>query len=139
MLIVIGGAATVLWDTWLAQKVGKAKAKYESKRKRARDEAGDAEEIIPSQDVQPAQELQVRRPEAVKRRVQTGSSADHIAAEEISPSEPDRPDSRRNAESETASIAPVADVKTHNISIKVGVSLVAGFFGEYTCGRFESS
>ncbi|KAJ4984124.1 chromate transporter [Stagonosporopsis vannaccii] len=132
VLIVVGGAVTVLWDTWLAQKVGKAKAKWESKRRRARNEVGDAEETTNSQFIQPAQELQVRRPEAVKRRAHTGGSTDRIVAEEATSSEPERSDSRRrSADFETASIAPIADVKTHNISIKVGVSLIAGFFASF--------
>ncbi|KAH6620052.1 chromate ion transporter-like protein [Boeremia exigua] len=127
VLIVVGGVITVLWDTWLAQKVGKAKAKLESKRRRARDEVGDAEETAASQDSQPVQEPQVQRPEAVKRRAQGGSSTDRIVAA----SERSQPDNRRSAEFETTDSTPVADIKTHNISIKLGVSLIAGFFASF--------
>jgi hypothetical protein len=122
---------TVLWDIWLAQKVGKAKAKWESKRRRARNEPGDVEETNASQDIQPAQQLQVRRPEAVKRRAQAGSSTDRVFQEE-GDSEPGRAYSQRSGELDTTTAPiPVADVKTHNISVKVGVSLIVGFFGEY--------
>ena len=34
LLIVVGGIVAVLWDTWLAQKIGKAQAQWESKRRR---------------------------------------------------------------------------------------------------------
>lgn len=121
---------TVFWDTWLAQKVGKARARWENKRRRARNEAGDAEETGIPQVIQQTSELQVQRPEAVKRRAQAGTSTEHIAAEGAAP-EPGRADSRRSEEAEAAvGPAPVADIKTHNISIKLGVSLIAGFFGE---------
>lgn len=118
--------------------MGKAKAKWESKRRRTRDEGGDAEETNASQDVQPAQELQIQRPAAVKRRAQAGSSTDQIVTEAAA-SEPEGADSRRSIESETISAARVADVETHNISIKIGISLIAGFLGEYINGRVESS
>lgn len=121
---------TVIWDVWLAQKIGKAKAKWENKRRRARNEVGDAEETITSQDIQPPAELQVQRPEAVKRRVQAGTSADHITAIGAA-AEPGRVDSRESMTTEAAAgTPPVADIKTHNISVKLGVSLIAGFFGK---------
>ncbi|KAL1611292.1 hypothetical protein SLS59_000010 [Nothophoma quercina] len=130
-LIVIGGTITVLWDTWLAQRVGKAKAKWESKRRRARNEVGDAEETNAAEDIQPAQELPVRRPEAVKRRAQAGSSTDRIVPE-VEESELGRAHSQRSARADTTSPpAPVADVKTHNISVKVGVSLIVGFLASF--------
>ncbi len=122
---------TVFWDTWLAQKVGKAKAKWESKRRRARDEAGDVEDTTASQVIQPAQELQIQRPEAVKRRAQGGTSTDRIVADEAA-SEPGRTDSQRSTESGPNASTPVADVKSHRISIKVGVPLIVGFFGKWT-------
>lgn len=127
----------MLWDVWLAQKVGKLKAKWESKRRRARDEAGDAEETNVSQDIQPPQELQIQRPEAVKRRVQAGSSTDRIVAEEDN-SGPSRTNSQRGMEFEaTMDPTPVVDVKTHNISMKLGLFLIAGFFGKLRQHTFD--
>lgn len=129
VLILVGGITTVLWDVWLAQRVGKAKAKWEAKRRRARNEAGDAEETNASQAVQ-AIELQVQRPEAVKRRVQAGSSTDRFVSEEGA-SESGRPGSLRSTEFETPVIAPPVDeAGTHNISVKLGISLIVGFLGE---------
>ncbi|KAJ4383875.1 hypothetical protein N0V86_000718 [Didymella sp. IMI 355093] len=130
ILIAVGGITTVLWDVWLAQKVGKAKAKWEAKRRRARDEAGDAEEINASQDVH-AVELQVQRPEAVKRRAQAGTSTDRIVSAEAA-SESGRAGSQRSTELETPIICPpIADVGTHNISVKLGISLIVGFLASF--------
>jgi hypothetical protein len=129
VLIAAGGAITVVWDVWLAQKVGKLRAKWESKRRRPRDEAGDAEESSVPQDVQPAQQLQIRRPEAVKRRVQAGGSTDRIIPAEGNEI-PVRAESQRSTDLDTTTQPPqVADITTHNISIKLGLSLFAGFLG----------
>lgn len=126
----MGGLTTVTWDSWLAQKVGKAKAKWESKRRRPRDEVGDAEETSIPQNAPPAQELQVQRPEAVKRRGHGDSSTDRIVTEDA-PSEPGQVGGQRSIDSDVlTNPSPLADTKTHNISVKLGVSLVAAFFGE---------
>jgi hypothetical protein len=130
VLIVVGGLVTVIWDVWLARKIGKAKAKWENRRRRTRDEVGDAEETVTSQDIQPPVELQIQRPEAVKQRVQAGTSTDHITATGAA-AEPGRADSQESMTTEAAAgTPPVADIKTHNISIKLGVSLILGFFGK---------
>lgn len=129
VLIVVGGLTTVLWDIWLAQRVGKAKAKWEAKRRRARNEAGDAEETNASQAVQ-AIELRVQRPEAMKRRTQTGSSTDRIVSERGA-LQPDRSSSIRSAEFEAPAVTPPVDeAGTHTISVKLGISLIVGFLGE---------
>lgn len=110
--------------------MGKAKAKWRAKRRRAGNKVGDAEETNASQDVPAAHQLQAQRPEAVKRRPQAGSSTDRLVPEEGA-SEPGRAGSQRGTEFETPiTTAPVADVKTHNISVKLSVSLIVGFLGK---------
>jgi chromate transport protein ChrA len=124
VLIAVGGAVTAVWDVWLRQKVGKLRAGYVAKRRRARNEAGDAEETTTTQSIPPADELQVRRPEAVKRKVHAGSSTDQILSVETNIG------SRRSEErgdAEATQVTPVADTITHNISVKIGLSLVIGF------------
>jgi chromate transport protein ChrA len=124
VLIAVGGAVTAVWDVWLRQKVGKLRAGYVAKRRRARNEAGDAEETTTTQSIPPADELQVRRPEAVKRKVHAGSSTDQILSVETNIG------SRRSEErgdAEATQVTPVADTITHNISVKIGLSLVVGF------------
>lgn len=123
VLIVVGGIVTVMWDAWLHQKIGKLRAGYAAKRRRARDEAGDAEETTATQDVPPAEELSVRRPEAVRRKVQAGSSTDRIMPVEDANEAQSEP---RTAPQSIETI-PVTDTKTHNISVKAGLALVAGF------------
>ncbi|KAI4956220.1 hypothetical protein J4E91_000431 [Alternaria rosae] len=123
VLIVIGGLTTVVWDIWLGRRVGKMRAAYLAKRRRARNEQGDAEDVQATTQTIP---VELQRPEAVKRRVGTGSSTDRIV--------PEREEAGRSHAGEhpvvddvTATNEPVADVKTHNISVKVGVSLIVGF------------
>jgi chromate transport protein ChrA len=126
VLIAIGGAATVVWDGWLHQKIGKLRAGYAARRRRARNEDGDAEETTATQNVPPAQELQVRRPAAVKRKAHAGGSPDrlHDMEEDAGPSHPVR---SRTSE-EVTEVTPIADTRTHNISIKTGLTLIGGFF-----------
>jgi chromate transport protein ChrA len=123
-LILIGGAATVIWDVWLRRRVGKVRAGYEAKRGRARNEVGDAEEIQTLQDVPPAEQLQLERPAAVKRRPQAGNPTDRmmLVGEGVILG---RSAERRSTE-EIAT--PATDTRRHNISMKVGLSLTLGFF-----------
>lgn len=125
VLILIGGLVTVFWDIWLRQKVGKVRAGYAAKRRRSRNEVGDAEETSATQVVPPARELQVRRPDAVKRKAHAGSSTDRImpVEEDVVPSRAEEPRSSDMPVEPT----PMADTKTHNISVKIGVSLIVGF------------
>jgi chromate transport protein ChrA len=126
VLIVSGGLMTVLWDAWLHQKIGKLKAGYAAKRRRAKNEGGDAEETAATEMVPPAQELQVRRPEAVKRKAHAGSSTDQIMPVAGSEAGPSRSEASCSAENVTE-VAPVADTRTHSISIKMGIALIVGF------------
>ncbi|KAH7079173.1 major facilitator superfamily domain-containing protein [Paraphoma chrysanthemicola] len=125
VLIVIGGATTVIWDVWLHQKIGKMRAAYAAKRRRARNEGGDAEDTTTTQDVPRAQELQITRPEAVKRKAHASSSTDRIMPVEEDAG-PSRSNERRSTEA-AVEVAPVTDTKIHNISIKLGMSLIVGF------------
>lgn len=128
VLIVIGGATTVIWDIWLKQRVGKARARYAAKRRRAINEGGDAEEVATTQSIP----VEVRRPETVKRRAQVGASTDHILAEQTEAG-PSGTGERRGEEDATNTfVTPAVDTRTHKISIKVGLSLAAGFFGTCT-------
>ncbi|OAL56718.1 chromate ion transporter-like protein [Pyrenochaeta sp. DS3sAY3a] len=122
VLIAIGGLTTVAWDVFLQQKVGKWRAKYVARRRRARNEDGDAEEVAATLIVP----VDVQRPEAVKRRVQSGSASTDpilVAEEEDDEAGPSLAGERQQREE-----TPVADTRTHNISVKVGVWLIAAFF-----------
>ncbi|KAF2823535.1 MFS general substrate transporter [Ophiobolus disseminans] len=125
VLIAIGGAVTVIWDVWMHQKIGKLRAGYAAKRRRARNEGGDAEETTAAQVIPPTEGLQVRRPEAVKRKAHTGSSTDQIMpVEEVAG--PSQFEEGHSAD-EAAESTPRADTRKHNFPVKTGVSLIVGF------------
>jgi hypothetical protein len=128
VLIIGGGITTVIWDVWMHQKVGKMKATYQAKRRRARNEQGDAEEIPATQSIP----VELTRPEAVKRRPQAGSSADRIVPEQEEAGR-SHAGKQPTVDDATKSVATptVADTKTHNISVKVGVSLIVGFLASF--------
>jgi chromate transport protein ChrA len=125
VLIAVGGLVTVFWDVWLHQKVGKLRAEYAAKRSRAKNEGGDAEETTASQVVPSAHEMQVRRPEAVKRKAHAGNSTDRILPllENVGSAQL----RGRNNTEETTELTPVSDTRTHNIPVKIGISLITGF------------
>jgi chromate transport protein ChrA len=123
VLIVAGGATTVLWDIRLHQKIRKMKASYQAKRRRARNEQGDAEEVSATTQTIP---VELTRPEAVKRRPAGGSLTDRIVPEQEEAGR-SRAGEHPNVSDTKHTVTPVADVKTHNISVKVGVSLIVGF------------
>lgn len=125
ILIVCGGIATVIWDIWLMRWVGKMKAKYQAQRRRARNEQGDAEEEIQHADIQPTPPVELTRPQAVKRRPQAGSSTVDDAAS-----------SHENLTSHPTPIyepashtpePPQPEIKSHNISVKLGATLIITF------------
>ena len=124
VLIAIGGSATAIWDVWLRQKIGKMKASYTARRTRARNEGGDAEETVATQDIPLAEQSHLRRPEAVKRRPQAGNS-DRImpVEEEIRLSH----SAKCPSTNEIAGTTAVMESRTHSISIKIGISLIVGF------------
>ncbi|KAH7406206.1 major facilitator superfamily domain-containing protein [Phaeosphaeria sp. MPI-PUGE-AT-0046c] len=129
VLMVIGGVVPVVWDAWLHQRIGRLRAGISAKRRRAKDEGGDAEETSATQDIPPAEELSVRRPEAVKRKAHAGSSTDRIMpVEDASERQPEH----RHATSESIGNATVAGTRNHTISVKVGLALAAGFFLSFT-------
>jgi chromate transport protein ChrA len=126
VLIVAGGLTTVMWDVWLRQRVGKMKTAYLAKRRRARDEQGDAEEVQATTQSIP---VELARPEAVKRRQGAGCSTDRIVPEreEAGRSHAGEHPVVEDVAAKNEPVADVADVRTHNISVKVGVSLIVGF------------
>ncbi|KAL6712506.1 hypothetical protein ACN47E_000383 [Coniothyrium glycines] len=129
VLIVAGGITTVLWDTWLQQRIGNMKANYVAKRRRARNEVGDAEETPAAQSV-PSTVLP--RPEAVKRRPQTGSSTNQILPVQAN-DQPKQAVNHTRAEQAVSGVTTPTpmDARTHKISIKVGLSLIAGFIASF--------
>ncbi|KAF1963277.1 chromate ion transporter-like protein [Byssothecium circinans] len=113
VLIVIGGATTVTWDVWLLQKIGKIRVNYAATR-RARNENSDAEDNAVVWDIPTVDRPQSQRPDAIQRRPQAGPSSDRVLRVEEEAQEVSR-------------VTTVTDSRTHNISVKTGLSLIGGF------------
>jgi hypothetical protein len=127
-LIVIGGATTVIWDVWLGRKAGKIRASYLAKRRRTRNEDGDAEETTVIQDAPAAELLQLERPAAVKRRTQAVPMVNttyHIMPVDNGMILDNS--SALHGVNGIAGATPATDSQTHNIPVRVGLSLIAGF------------
>jgi hypothetical protein len=128
-LILIGGIATVIWDVWLQQSVGKMRASWRLKRRHARDQRGDVEGVRSSQSIQLEGHAQVASVNLTQRKPQAESSGQNASTER----EPAGEDSSINGSvpggAEITEAAPIADTKTHNLSVKLGISLIIGFLG----------
>lgn len=118
-LIISGGLATVIWDVWLQRVVGKIRADYAARRRRRHE--GETLDATSRTQTVPVVELEAMRPVTVKRRNQPGTSIDQITppiADAAAPS-----NAGNDVSQETTGVL-VADTKTHNITIKVGVFLI---------------
>ncbi|KAF2017690.1 chromate ion transporter-like protein [Aaosphaeria arxii CBS 175.79] len=120
VLILIGGIATAIWDVWLHRVVGKMRAKREAKRQRRN--APDAERLDVAPSVPLEENTQAHTANLARRKQQVESSQGQTTTE---------PDSTANSSGregpDTVESAPVTDTKTHNISVKVGLTLIVGF------------
>ncbi|KAH7345905.1 chromate ion transporter-like protein [Pyrenochaeta sp. MPI-SDFR-AT-0127] len=127
VLILIGGVATVIWDVWLQRTIGKMQAKLEAKRRRPRNEGGDAERVNISPSIPLEEHAQTGSAKLVQRKPQAESSKGHASTEHNSAGQDQVANSVVSADAEGVAAAPVADTKTHNISVKLGISFVVGF------------
>lgn len=127
VLIAVGGAVTVLWDLYVMQQVGRVRAKW-----RKRKSGGGREEEEVGGVVAQSIPLEIMRPEAavVKRRMQAGVSTMQSVGSERGDSDAVERTSPAIERVQTDS-DPVPDTKTHNISVKLGLSLIAGFFASF--------
>jgi hypothetical protein len=126
ILILIGGVATVLWDVWLQQQVGRLRSNWEAKRRQAaRNEGGDAEGANASQSISLDERVQSGTPGLTQRKSQIVEGSDGRVSTEQSTRQSPLDCSPAAAESTEA--LPVADTQTHNISVKMGILLIVGF------------
>jgi hypothetical protein len=136
VIILIGGVTTVIWDVWLQQIAGKMRAKREAKKRRARNEGVDVERVTTSPSIPLQEQAQAAEAKLTQRKPQAEGSKGYGSAEQ-NPTGQDTFASnsvREGAEgAEGVEAAPVADTKTHNISVKLGVSLIVGFLGTLPC------
>lgn len=125
-LILIGGVTTVIWDVWLQQKAGKLRAKWKAKRTRARNEGGD-EEVNASQSISLKEYKQAVPVELSKRKSQAEGSKARASTEHGPARQGPLENGLAREGVENTEGATVADTKTHNISIKLGISLIVAF------------
>lgn len=129
ILILIGGVATIIWDVWLQQMVGKMRAKWEAKRRRARNEGGDAEGFNTSPSIPLKEHAQAAPAKLTQRKPQAEGSKGHASTEQDPAGQHPFANGSACEGAESAESAPVADTETHNISVKMGISLILGFLG----------
>lgn len=128
VLIVIGGFATLVWDTWLQQRVGKLRAKW--RRRRGEENVQrEAEESRPAEAVDSGEAVR-EAPEGLQRRNQASSSKDHVQTlrTESGPGQPMASMTRNDAD-EIETPVPVADTTTHGIRVRIGISIIVAFSG----------
>ncbi|KAF2274979.1 chromate transporter family protein [Westerdykella ornata] len=129
VLIVIGGIVTVIWDTWLRQQVDKFKAKRERKRREATSTERTAEEIQPIEMV--GREGSTREgAEGLQRRTPAPGEKEGVSGRNTPNNNGAVSTETRDSVSgsETSAAPAVADMNTHAISIKVGISIIIAFF-----------
>lgn len=119
VLILIGGLTMVVWDVWLHQQIGKARAKWD-RRRRERNEARTAEEP-PTEDIA-LSEGSGRDTTGVQRRTAAPASKSGASEEQSGASS-------QHADEGNAAAPPVADTATYRIPLKPGVAIIAGFLG----------
>jgi hypothetical protein len=127
VLIAIGGVSAVLWDIWLQQKIGKLRAKW---RRRRENPEGNAEASTPETSIPvDGPQRQQQSSEGIQRRSAAASSSrERIVAsssqhDSISQSGSQNDTSQREATQRTDTIA-------HAIPVKIGLSIIAVFFGK---------
>ncbi|KAK5455103.1 hypothetical protein LTS15_005823 [Exophiala xenobiotica] len=129
VLIMIGGVMTVVWDMWLRQVVGKARAKRERTRRESLHPAGAAEQNPPPQS-EPV-ELATRAttpsgpsPETLHRR------HDGQAEQGTTTTKNTQAEETRRTSSTNPSTAQT-DTQSHAIPVKTGLFIIAAFFASF--------
>lgn len=124
--MLIGGLATVIWDTWLYQQIGKFHAKRASRR-RNQDEERTTEEN-PSASIRLEEQSNDPSTRGLQRRTQATTSKDGAPT---APSEAGTSGSATEESGRNGVTTPATDTTTHGIPVKLGVCIIVGFFSRY--------
>ena len=128
ILLVIGGAACVIWDCWLHQKVRKLGARlHRRKAGDMPDAEGDATSAVPLEDRNAAKSVT-----ATQRRTAAASSGP-ADAPISTPTERGAVDSSQNNMNISRSRAeqPSMDMQAHAVPVKWGLCIIAAFFATF--------
>jgi hypothetical protein len=120
-LIVIGGLATLAWDVFLRQQVGKLRAQLRRKKTTAAEPSAEehiALETLPEESTSSA--IQRRHPSSKADAPTTANASQPEASPSLNECRP--------GESSTEA-DPVADTSTHGLSVKWGISIFVVFIG----------
>jgi hypothetical protein len=129
VLILIGGIAAVVWDVWMQRSVSRMRANWMSKKRRARSQDGDVEEIRSSQSIPLEGHAQATSANLTQRKPQAEGPERHSLTEHDSAGQGSPANGSVRAGAGSIEAAPISDTKTHNISVKLGISLIIGFLG----------
>ena len=116
LLMLLGGLATVIWDGWMSQKIGKVRAKL---KRRKHNPEGTAEETGAADSV-PLEE-RVESQDGIQRRTATAESRKSDPSAETLP--------HSSADSTRPQPAQTENTSDHAIRIRVGIVITALFFG----------
>ncbi|PSN63164.1 chromate ion transporter-like protein [Corynespora cassiicola Philippines] len=125
VLILIGGIATLVWDLWLQQKIGKLRSKWDRKR-RERNGSREAEEST-GIEVVPVRGRDIGSTgETVQRRSVATASSNRVSSEQANAGPSNS--TAGLAQNDTEQTVSTADTTTHGLPIKVGVAIIVAFF-----------
>lgn len=118
LLMAVGGIITVAWDLWMRATAGRVKAGFERRRRNRQREEEEHTEASGS----PVQ-LEERGPEATG--TQRNSGVSHRSNIAVAPVLPENTGESSKGETTGQTI----DMASHAIPVKLGLAIIAGFFG----------
>lgn len=127
--MLIGGVGTVSWDVWLQQSIGKMRANWTAKRRRAEHQERDVEEIRSSQIIPLEEHEQVAATNLTQRRAPAEDLGRNASTERDLTRQISSGNGFAGENPDSTGAAPIADTTTHNISVKLGVAIITGFLG----------
>ena len=123
--MLIGGLATVIWDGWLRQQIGKTRAKLQRGR-------SDPEQMVEESNARDSIPLEGRSQPANGMHRRTDAPSMSRTSGTISA--PDNAVDKQGAESDRTreeNVVPHTDMVSHAIPVKLGLCIIAGFFGAH--------
>lgn len=127
LLMLLGGVATVIWDGWLRQKIGKIRANFRRKKlnREGLAEQSAADESVPLEDRVEPREGTLRRPAASTFVNKPDDSPEILPRTNAGNSPAVQTEQRRPQQGETVTAG-----SPYVIRVWVGVTIVVLFFGQ---------
>ncbi|KAK9234457.1 chromate transporter-domain-containing protein [Lipomyces kononenkoae] len=124
VLMVIGGAAALIWDGWLRQRIARLRLKLKRRRRDPERSVEETPDSIPLEEQGPSSG-------GVQRRVAAGSARSRASTE--SPASQNAVDGKSpsNVRQAIENEVPATDVMSHAIPMKWGLCIIAFFFASF--------